>query len=142
MGAVDVGSVRPRLPRNSLSRFHIGQLVPLELSPPQSRRPPRGIPGGDPQGRNVTVVDLVQSGVAFPLFGLDLGDVLGQTVTLLLDDLAKAGVTTSFGIGAGAPGGPLLVPCGVPTPRARRVEMGISMTPKRRMDWSTTAPSS
>ena len=51
---------------------------------------PGPIPIGDPQGRDVTVVDLVQSGSALLLLGVDLGDVFGSGAALIFDDLAVA----------------------------------------------------
>jgi hypothetical protein len=45
-------------------------------------RSPRRILGGGRQGRDVTVVDLVQSGIAFLLLCLNLGDVRPQFTPL------------------------------------------------------------
>jgi hypothetical protein len=47
---------------------------------------PSGIPGGDLQRRDVTVVDLVQCGIALLLLGLDLGDVRVKGTPLFVDD--------------------------------------------------------
>jgi hypothetical protein len=71
----------------------------IELPSAPNPRPPTGIPGSDPQGRDVTVVDLVQLGIALLLLGLDLGDVGTQSCPVGLDDLPGPGITAQTQVG-------------------------------------------
>lgn len=48
---------------------------------------PSPVPVGYPQGRDVTVVDPPQGGIALLLLGLDLGDVSMQGSAISLNDL-------------------------------------------------------
>jgi Protein of unknown function (DUF732) len=68
--------------------WHLPVLVPgagtANLAISNSAMLPSGrIPVGDPQGRNVTVVDLVQGGIALLLLCLNLGDVRVEGTPLL-----------------------------------------------------------
>jgi hypothetical protein len=101
---VDVGPVRPRLPRKRLGPFHVGSKSPVLLSTAPSATSPGGIPVGDPQGPDVTVVDLVQLGVLALLLGPDFNDMSSGGGSDLLP----------LGIGTGACNGPLLVPGRIP----------------------------
>jgi hypothetical protein len=88
--------LRERLCQNSAGNSAVS---PPELSATPSRRSFSGIPVGDTQGWNPTLVDLVQSGIALLLLGLDLGDVGFEIAAGFLDDVTVARIPAEPQVG-------------------------------------------